>query len=320
MKRIIGYLFTALVFSSCMKERSSDAFVPYPTTDTTWETSMTGRVKNSADSLFTPPDAETISVNTTGYDTARFANNVAVCTTPGFCLQPNGSPIQGSVKIELLQFNKKGDFIRYGKPTMSDGRLLDKQTIFRVKLTQYNEPLILNNQALMHIRIRMSSLFSGHVSVFSGDTVLHDSSDFSWEETPDAAKPYDGMENNQVILGYDIPCSKLGWISFGKVATSTGPKLTVIQPITCTNGNTAVYAVFKNQLTVLRLIPDFTNKTFFAENIPAGSELLLVSLSKIGAKLYLGASSVTMGANGSVVKMKTQIATKQQISDFLDGL
>jgi hypothetical protein len=321
MKRIIGYLLTALVFSSCVKEESSDGFfVAYPNADTVWQTSLTGRPVNTIDTLFTPPDAAAVSVATASNDTAHFGSNIAVRTTPGFCLQPNGNPVQGSVKIELLQFDRKGDFIRYGKQTTSGDKILDKQTIFRVKVTQYYEPMILNSQAMVTIRYR-TTLMSGHVSVFTGDTLINDPTNFSWEETTDAARPFDGVENGNVILGYDIPCSKLGWISFGKlIDNSTGAKLTVVQPVTCTNNNTAVYAVFKNQRTVLRLLPDLTSRTFFVNHLPAGSDLLLVSISKIGSALYLGTSSLVTGTNSSVVKMKTEAATKQQISDFLDGL
>lgn len=319
MKRVLGYILTALVFSSCMKERSSDVFVPYPTLDTAWAAAVTGRVENAADLLFTPPPAEAISVSTNTYDTAKFGN-ISVCTAPGFCTQPNGSPVQGNVKIELLQFIKKGDFIRYGKPTLNGNKLLDKQTIFRLKVTQYFEPMILNDKSAISIRCR-TSLMNGHVSVFSGDTSFTDATSFTWEETPDAARPYDAVENNQLVFGYDIPCRKLGWISFGKqIDNMSGNKLTVIQPVMCTNTNTAVYAVFKNQRTVLRLTPDLNNRTFVANAIPAGAELLLVSISQIGTKLYLGSSYFVMPASTAVTKVKPEVATKAQISDFLDGL
>jgi hypothetical protein len=70
-------------------------------------------------------------------------------------------------------------------------------------------------------------------------------------------------------------------------------KVTAILSPNFTNKNTAVFAVFNNQKTVVNLKADYNSRSFFANNIPLKSSVKLISLSKIGGDYYLGVKEVS---------------------------
>jgi hypothetical protein len=93
----------------------------------------------------------------------------------------------------------------------------------------------------------------------------------------------------------------------------------VILPPNFTNNNTSVYAVLKNEKTIVHLNGNPASKTFFAINIPTNKTLFLVSLTKIGEDLYLGTKEITPTQN-SIQQLRPEKKTKAQIVQFLEQL
>jgi hypothetical protein len=147
---------------------------------------------------------------------------------------------------------------------------------------------------------------------------------FTWLPALDSSKvtPFQRMDSNVLVKGYQFTTSKLQWISCQSFAdTSIGQqsRMDVVLPPNFTNNNTSVYAVFKNDKTVVQLNGDRFSKAFFATNLPASKVVQLVSLTKIGEELYLASKEVTVTPN-SIQQLKPEKRTKGQVIQFLEQL
>ena len=321
MKRIAAYILTLLSFSSCMKSNVSDSFVPYPDSDTSWIRSVSGRITNAADSLFSMTTMETATVSTNKNDTALFSGNTRVCTNPGFCQYTDGSKVEGEVEIGVLQIRKRGDFIRYSKPTISSNKLLNQVGALRLIITKDGKAVNFSQQS--DIRIRYAcTVTEDQQSVFTGDTTRYDRANFLWDATSDYASSFADMIGQVHETGYSFLCRKQGWIGLGReINSNSTAKLTAVAPVIFTNANTAIFAIFLNPLTVLRLTPDASSRTFYASGIPVGTPLQLLSISRISNnKLYVALDATIVERNGAIVKLKPEEASIAELNSMLDHL
>ena len=111
-----------------------------------------------------------------------------------------------------------------------------------------------------------------------------------------------------------VSCTK----SLNASTTSTAH---VILPSNFTNKNTLVFAVFKNNNSVIRLIPESTSRTFSYQKMPVGATVNFVSISLIDAKIYLG-SQETVIYNSQSYKVKPRLnpISEAELISFLDSL
>ncbi|RXK80585.1 hypothetical protein [Filimonas effusa] len=304
-----------------MKSSVSDSFVPYPDSDTAWIRSVSGRIANAADSLFGVANPEVVTINASKSDSAYFSGGTRIYTNPGFCQYSNGSNAEGEVKVSFLQLKKRGDFIRYGKPAMSGSKLLNQIAALRVIITK--EGNILNISQRSEFNIRFEGVAPDEQqSIFSGDTTRYNRANFLWDVTADYASPFEELLNQQVRKSYSFLCRKTGWIGLGReIGSSNTTKLTAVAPVIFTNANTAVFAIFLNHSTVVRLTPDAGSRTFYATGIPAGTPLQLLSISRISNnKLYVGLDATIVEKNGAIVKLKPEETSLNELNNLLDRL
>ena len=53
-----------------------------------------------------------------------------------------------------------------------------------------------------------------------------------------------------------------------------------------------------NQKTIVNLAPEFSSRSFTASNIPIGSKIRLITISKIGDDFYMGTKDINdLGTN-----------------------
>lgn len=320
MKRIVAYILTVMCFSSCMKSSESGSFVPYPETDTAWVRTGTGLIAIAADSLFNMGASEVGTVNANKFDTIYLSEGTSVCTKPGFCKYTDGRAVEGDVQIRLLQLNSRGDYIRYGKPTVSKNKILHQPAAFRLKIMKDNKLLAIAKDSAVHIRYR--STLTEKMTVFTGDTALYNPSNFRWDATEDTSSFYTETNSQPYHYGYRFPCSKQGWISIGRETGSNNTtKVTVVSPVIFTNANTAVFAALSGQLTVIRMTPDPGSRSFYATDIPVGIPIQLISISRLSnGKLYFGREPIVVDKDGAIVKLKPAETTLGELSNILNYL
>ena len=330
MKKILIAIIFITYLSSCNKDYS-EQFTPYttnPLNDTTWKTNISNNefVHQIIPILIDNFKVYIDSFNVATGGTIQFTDSLQITFPPYACVGVSGTISSGKIKVVLIQLRKKGDFIRFGKPTTSFNNLLQTGGSFNVLLTQNGFPISLGSNVSYKIKYRDPAptndmrFFNEVLSITSADTIR------TWQQNDSAGSvniwqqtlpqpPY------TTLKGYEITSKKLSWINCDFFNDTTQPytRLNVSLPLNFTNSNTAVYLVFKNKNIIARLRTNIPTKTYYFGRIPIGSEVKLVSISKIGNEFYLGAKEITV-QNANLISLNPEQKPIAVINTFLDSL
>jgi len=329
---IIGSL-SALFFTACQKELS-DNFTTYPNhplNDTIWVRNVAGTasVHELADLLL--PEIIVDSFEVSRDTTLQYGDSLAISFTGGSCIGtgagggPTGVLPPGKVRLEILRLKKKGDYVKAFKPTTANGYLLETGGAFFIRVSKDGKELALAPGATVKIRFsdidepktNMQAFYgreSNPVSVSGIDTAFNwvRDTDTTWLKTFQKSSQGTGPG----VKGYELTVKNLRWSAAERYVDSTRPKakITAILPLNYTNKNTAVFAVFTDQKTIVNLRGDYASRSFAANNIPLGSKIKLITISKVGDDMYLGTKDIS--DVGSVVAYSIA-PDKKSLKDIL---
>lgn len=335
MKRIASILPFALLLllGSCAKEGLNNDFKPYNNNelnDTAWVKSIgnNANIFSLADTIFQKAYL-TDSIDLTKDQNIQFGDTLEL-EFKGNCLTTGtGLLLDGKAKIEILKILKKGDFIKAFRPNSSFGYPLETGGAFFIRVTKNGNELVLAPGTSLKIKWTDIEAPKPYMQGYYGKeafpipTSALDSS-HNWFPDTDTSwlKPWVKNSGNGEKRGYILETKKLRWVSAQHVLVPNS-KLTNIYgilPPNYTNKNTLVFAVFANNRTVLSLKSDFTSRSFTTGNIPMGTKLTLVSISKVDKDFYLGTklvNDVGTVVNYSVTPEKKSLA---QILEYLNSL
>lgn len=325
MRKTILIPFIALLITACGKE-DADYFVPYynhPLNDTTWamtEVPSSASVNNILPLLTQPAAYDSFSAATgAGVHLADLDINVPQNT----CVFANDSAVTGIVRLAIRQLRKKGDFIRYGKATSSYGSLLESAGAFIIDATNDGSEVFIRSGKKVGLVFKEPNP-AQNMKVFYGKDNLQPplpegTNSFTWELSNDSS--HVSTFSTGSITGYNMMTGRFDMNNCARYIDTALPKtyVTAILPANFTNMNTMVYAVFKQQNTVVQLNADPATKTFYAPNFPLTSDVVIVSMSMIGNTLYLGTKEIVVTTN-SIVSVNPAITGAQEVSDYLDSL
>lgn len=329
-KTFLIYCSIALIAFSCAKE-NSDVFIPNPTlagVDTVWQAVVTDNAPaNLLMNDFSKP-ALVDSFDATSGREILFGDSLEVKFAAYACVGNNGAPLTGKLKLEIHYLKSKGDMIRFAKPTTSGNRLLESGGAFQVKVSQNGQPVNLAPGAYFRLKFKESTPRT-YMKVFYGEqntitTPTGPVTNFTWALSQDSTLNSVGVVpfgiQGTTNMAYQLLSTRFNWINCDAFTDTTQPrtKVNVLLPITHTNVNTAVYMVFKNQRTVVRLNSDAATKSFFTTNIPVGSQVHLISLSKIANNFYADVKDAVI-TSGHTLSLSPQLKTKAQVEDLLNG-
>jgi len=319
MNRYFSVIIITVIFISCKKEASDEFLLDLnnPLNDTTWKTNILADapVNKIFEMLSTP--SQTGSFDAKRDYTVHFNDYLQIKFSGNSCKGDGGESISGTVKVEVEYLKTRGDMIRFKRSTTSYDRILESGGAFNIKVTQNGRRLKLVPDKVMIIKYRNSKA-DQQMNVFYGDTTVNNLDNFTWV-------PADSQRINTwrdgSISGYELFCKRFNWINCDKFTDTTKPRTTVsaILPVNFTNNNTAVYLVFKDMLSVVRMYANVTNRLFYFDNVPANSKVTVVSISKIGDNIYLGTKEATITRN-LVVKLSPDKKTKKEVDDYINSL
>lgn len=336
MKRIlfITGCLGMLLFTACTKE-VSDNFNIYsgnPLNDTVWTRSLSPvySVHDLFDNLM--PTSIIDSFEVKSGKSLKYGDSLEISFAAGSCVGPgtSGSP-DGFARVEILPLKRKGDFVRTFRPTVTaNGSLLETGGGYFIRVSKENSELSLVSNITFKVKFNdVDTPPRGNMQIFYGkeglpapikgiDTAFSWIRDFDTTALPTWSKP----SNNPLIpsyMGYELNSKNLRWVAAERYLDSTQAKtkVTVILSPNFTNKNTAVFAVFNNQKTVVNLKADYASRSFFANNIPLKSSVKLISLSKIGGDYYLGVKEVSGIA---FVTSYTVVPAKISLKDLITYL
>jgi len=223
-------------------------------------------------------------------------------------------------KIEVIFLQKKGDFIRYERPTTSNHYLLETGGALYLHITQNGTPLKLAPGAFVSIRYKEPQAYSD-MEVFFGDTTANNTGNFDWFPAQDTSAVFVWADSSTLELGYQLFSQKLEWINCDYFRDSTIARtgISTKLPVNYTNNNTAVFLVFKELRAVVRLSENVDQRLFESIQIPLGSKVEVVSLSQLGNDLYMATKDLTVAGN-DMIELEPVKKTEAQIRDYLDGL
>jgi hypothetical protein len=315
MNRYLSVIIVTVIFVSCKKE-ASDEFLLDPSNslnDTAWRASILADapVNKIFEDLSVLPQMTSFDVQR---DHKLQFNDYLQITFPGnACIGQGGEKISGMAKIEVDYLKTRGDMIRFKRATTSYDRILESGGAFNIRVSQNGKQLKIAPQKFIIIRYRNSKT-DPHMNIFYGDTTVTNLDNFTWV-------PADSQRVNTWGDGYELFCKRFNWINCDKFIDTTNPRTTVsvILPVNFTNNNTAVYLVFKNIMSVVRMYANFANRLFYSNNVPINSNVTIVSISKIGDNFYLGTKETTVTKN-LVVRLSPGKKTKKDIDDYINSL
>ena len=337
MNKII-LLFCAtvlLLLSACNKELSTNTntFSPYQGNaynDTSWIKNITGISPIS--SL-----ADTLAQNTFFTDTIDlskdksivFGDSLVVDFKGGSCSNNAGALQDGKARIDIIRLQKKGDFIKAYRPNTSYMYLLETGSAFFIRISKNGNELALAPGASIKIKYNDIEEAENNMQVFYGkESLPFPTSTFdpanTWVRSLDTSwiKTWSTQTNSGTKKGYELEAKSLRWISAHRALDPNLPKTNIyaILPPNFTNKNTAVFAVFDHNRTVVDMHGDYASRSFTTANIPLKTKLLLVSISKFGPDLYLGTKLVN--DLGTVVNYSFSPEKKSltQVLAFLNSL
>lgn len=298
-KIILSFLLGSLILLiSCQKD--VDLFTPNGNpvgADTNWVSAITTsspifELKHSLSR-----DVIVDSVDCTTGGTILTQDGLSITLTPSSLLLPNGMLATGKVFAESLLIRQKGDMIRMDKPTTSNNRLLASGGEVYIKIRKESEELHLAPNKRIYVRYSDPAP-STAMRLFFGDESNPDR--FNWLPNFDSSSIGFGTANSPA---YEFSTSNLRWINCDHFYDSTGLRTSIVAslPIDYTNANTAVYLAFHDINSMMTMYGDVASKKFVSAKVPAGKQVIVVSITKKGSNsYYLGHQSITTSLTGSI--------------------
>lgn len=329
---IIGCL-SLLFITGCQKELSDNfsTYTNHPLNDTLWARNVSeGASVNELIGLLVPEiviDSFEVARDTT----LKYGDSLEIFFTAGSCIAPGTTAPTGKVKLEIVRLKTKGDYIKAFKPTTANSYLLETGGAFFIRVSKDGKELSLAAGTTVKIRFSDTQEPQSNLQAFYGkenNPVAANRIDtsFTWARDTDTGylKTFQKPSNSQgmVIKGYEVTSKNLRWVSAERYIDSTRPKakITAILSPNFTNKNTAVFAVFTDQKTIVKLNADFASRSFAAVNIPVNSKIKLVSISRIGDALYLGTKDISDIGITAAYSLKPEKKSLKDLVGFLNGL
>jgi len=304
-----------LLFTACQKEMSTNDITIYPgnpLNDTIWtRTTPSNGSVNDLVNYFLPQviidsfDASKSDV------TLSYGDSLSISFPAGSCVGTSangGTPgvPSGKVQLQILRLKTKGDYIKTFRPTTSNGYLLEAAGGFFIRiLSKEGKELALAPGATVKlsfsdidpVKPNMQAFYGKETYPLPANSVID--TGFTWMRDTDTSwlstfqRP-STISGNAIINGYTINVKNLRWVAAERYIDSTAKKAKIfaILPPNFTNQNTAVFAVFMNQKTIVNLAPEYSSRSFTASNIPIGSKIRLITISKIGDDFYMGTKDI----------------------------
>jgi len=330
MRKILFYnlLIVLVALTGCQKDL--DLYVPEPSNPVdTWYTTVTnampvGELKTN---LLLPVYKDSFDLDNTTVSIGT-SSGLQVGFDPGAIATSSNVPVTGKIYIETHLLKKKGDMIRMGTPTTSNGRLLVSGGELYIRLKQNGNDLQILQQSQQtngaHYSISYSDPQpSALMKLFNGDAT--NPVVFNWLPDLDTSNRINAQSG---ALAYMITTNQLNWINCDQFYDTTGIPRTIVSaalPANFTNANSIAFTVFNDMNSVVGMYGNATSRKFSSGKIPADKQITVVVISKQGNDYYLGhQQALTVGSSGTIgsqdITVTPVISSLDAIKAYLDTL
>lgn len=236
----------------------------------------------------------------------------------------DGTPVTGTVSIELKEIYDKSDMVLSDRPTMSDGRLLISGGEIFIGATANGQELRLDANTNILVELAPTTAVDTTMGLFTGSV---DDSVFNWTPVDidtTAARNDSLWYVSDPGFYYDpshyiFAISTLGWINCDRFY---GESATYIH-VTCsgepTPSATKVYLIFKNLNGVAPLHYEWGANKYYSVAAPIGEEATLVAFGIKDGKEYFSKKDITISSDLNVSLDLTE-SSAEEITAALESL
>ena len=312
MKKLLLIIVLIDCLSSCKKDET-DSFVPnlnMSINDTAWVNKpLSNGFTDSLNHFINDLPIYTDSFNVVTGRNIPFNNDSLELDFPPYaCFTPgdNDRPLNyGNIVVQMIALIKKGDYVKSLISTTSRTSILQSAGSFLVNLSGSGQPTGINRGVSYTIRwlqpnnIQGMTFFEGASSSYPDSAFTFLSSGFGqafwWDSTSS------GVSKQGYAISTPVTSDWLNCSSYLDTSLHT-TRLNILLPPNFTNNNTLVFAIGNKSNTVVKLVPEFSTRTFYCLNVPLNMSMTLISISLIDNQFYLGTNSTTISnANGIVI-------------------
>jgi len=315
-------------------DSNADNFNPEATTDDgscTYPVIPTGSIDDLTNALQADQsDFETFNflAEFGGYFTTIRQTNVIF--NPNSLQTPDGDLVTGQVQVDILEIYSKGDILRYGKPTISNGQILRSDGEFLVRAYQDGQELEMVEGSGYTIQ-SVNWNPDNEMKLFEDNGGTDE--EFTWllfDENSASVNSLwtnewqDSLSQEEFAVGYEIFTDRLfTWLNCDAFASYPPEDLTTISielPEEYTNQNTVAFVVFNDENTVLSLWGNPETMAFTSGTLPIGADVTIVVLTSFAEEEYqFDLISTTITPN-QVIPSMPEDATLEEIEAALINL
>ena len=239
------------------------------------------------------------------------------------CSANNGFPL----KLNITEIDAKGELIMFGRPTISDGKLIESRSELLIKVMHGEDEVKLRAGANYRVLFPDDNP-KERMELFYGEGPRED---FNWEQADRNDNEWNSVwvsewsvDSMSQVTGFGYECwpDSLDWINcdiFIDVAPEDKTKACVELPEIYTNNNTAAFLVFDDFNSVLYM-PGNADLMQFCESygaVPIGYNVTFIVISEQGEDCYHFAQvSTTINAD----HLETITPVKTSLDDIKTAL
>lgn len=288
-KNIIACLFCLSFFlNACQKNIDMIVQDPLQPADpnSTWYTSIPDTAASASlkNDLLLPVQRDSFQLLAGAVTVFGASSGLQFEITGGALTGSIGQSYFGTIYAETMLLKKKGDMIRMGLPSTSNGRILLSGGAFYARLSNNTTTLSVTPNNHITLTYADTPVFSS-MKVFHGDQSSQPG--LNWLPATDSIHNLVQTGNNF----YRLFSSRLNWIQCGQFFDTTGipqTKLAVDLPLNYTNANSIAYVSFDDMRSVTAMSGNAVSRKFISGSLPSNKQVTVIVISKQGNNYYLG--------------------------------
>ncbi len=223
-----------------------------------------------------------------------------------------------NLQIEVTEVPDKGNLLARGMHTATypDGQLLENGVMVYVQASCDGAILKLLPNRELKVQVPATTL-NNDMLAYTG--LVENTKFQGWQATGDAAYLAEWVSGMNVLHGYELYPTTLGWISAGRPLTEPTSGFCVKLPSAMTGETAQVFVVFKGISTVATLTYDAASQKFCFDQAPKGYPVQVLTISKLGDQYWLGSEETEIGTN-TVLQVEPHKTTEAEMLEFLKNI
>jgi hypothetical protein len=314
-------VFTSLfivqvILSSCHKD-NVDVFVPsVDPADTIWVENSTAGAKQDfqklLDTLSTVPTDILIS-NIQNSQAVTLGTDLILDIPANGFLDKSGKIARGDAKVSVLYLDSRGEILKNKISGKSNGQILKTAFVLKLAFFQDGSEIILAPN-------KKAEIFIGNKKPETGNQLFTNGPGMDRSNWINFTNGEIEPISHNSKKGYTLLLGQLPWLLAGQsVNADKTTKVTAMLPNIFTNANSKIYLLLNDRNGLSEMEQNKNARTFFADDIPVGSSITVISVSSVNNSYYLGSADLKV-KNNDHVKVNPKLVSLAELNAYMNSL